>query len=101
MSESPAYGAKVRIDGHAAEVLAAAQALRISEPAISAGATHFRKINHNRLELARVSAGVTSCDVGDRRGCVNVFAVVIIPPPWRPYGACRRWQNPSWRARSR
>jgi hypothetical protein len=30
---------------------------------------HLRKINHNRLELARLSAGVTSCDVTDRRGC--------------------------------
>src|SRR6266436_1539948 len=27
---------------------------------------NFRKINHNPLELARISAGVRSCDVGDR-----------------------------------
>ena len=40
-------------------------------PAMPTFHRHFRKINHNRLELARVSAGVRSCDVRDRRGCVD------------------------------
>src|SRR5437660_528681 len=58
---------------------------------------NFRKINHNPLELARISAGVRSCDVGNRRGSVNVSTVVIVflskrlfrPHRW-PDAACDR-----------
>ncbi len=38
--------------------------------------SHLHEINRNPFELARVSAGVRSCDVGDRRGCVNVSTVI-------------------------
>ena len=58
---------------------------------------YLRKINHNRVELARVSAGVTSSDVWDRRGCVNVFAVVFIPAAERPWCLRHRSERPSWR----
>src|SRR6266511_1767328 len=54
---------------------------------------NLRKINHNPLELERVSAGVRSSDVGDRRGCVNVSTVVIVLPPKRLFGSSRRWPD--------
>src|SRR5271166_6829232 len=63
MAGSPAYGARSESMVMLRRCSPRRPRYESREPPVSAARKHLRKINHNPLELVRVSAGVTSCDV--------------------------------------